>query len=168
MTQRCSVCRHPQRTEYESRALRGETYKLLGSESGAGEWAMRRHMDRHVPREMALAAAAADVANGDRLLHEVLELKAAAVSMRRRARAQDKIGAEIMAQREVREAVALLAKITGELPDPAHLTINVIQSAEFQRVTTVIMNILAPYPAVRAEIAAALAAEADADDTSPR
>ncbi|HZS61429.1 MAG TPA: hypothetical protein VFA43_19280 [Gemmatimonadaceae bacterium] len=117
---------------------------------------------------MALAAAAADVANGDRLLHEVLELKAAAVSMRRRARAQDKIGAEIMAQREVREAVALLAKITGELPDPAHLTINVIQSAEFQRVTTVIMNILAPYPAVRAEIAAALAAEADADDTSPR
>jgi len=162
MGRACTVCRNASVAEINGELARGVEHTALAERYGVGADAITRHSRVHLPRALARAAEADRVLHGDWLLIQVLQTKADASKMRRRFRAAGLAMAEVAAAREVRESLTLLARLVGELPDTAQLTIGVFQSVEFKRLTTVILSELDSHPEIKDRVAAALLAEADA------
>lgn len=162
--QPCSICVHPQRATLEDRALVGaESNRTIARGAGVSEWALNRHLLRHLPRELMLAARAKEVAHGDWLLPRVLELYDRARSVGRRCRVEGKVGGELGALREEREALSLVARMMGELPDVSPVTVAVMLSTTVSRVQSVLARELAGQPELLSRVATALGREADVD-----
>jgi hypothetical protein len=120
---------------------------------------MERHK-AHVPAALALARDAADAAHGDDLLAQVRSLNDKALSILRQAEADGDLRVALQAVRESRGTVELLARLLGELQDGA--TVNVLVSAEWTTVRTVVLQALAPYPEARLAVSQALIGSAHA------
>ena len=117
--------------------------------------ALRRHKE-HLPGKLAKAHKAREVARADDLLGQVRELTEEAQGILRRVKTKDPRTA-LVAIREVRGNLELLAKLLGELQDQAAVTVNVLATPEWMAIQTTIVRALEPYPDARAAVAVALA-----------
>ncbi|NVN88598.1 MAG: hypothetical protein HXX15_21170 [Rhodopseudomonas sp.] len=171
-SQRCQVCRHPERWRVELLKAGGASLDSLAEKFALERDAIHRHWHNHVSPEMKasylcgpaqlaeLAQKAA--AEGDsvldhlRMIRTVLTGQLAAMT-----EAGDGRGAAYVAGR-LTSTLETIARITGELGELARSTINIngnvaiMQSSEFAKVQAIMLRALAPFPEARGAVVVAL------------
>jgi hypothetical protein len=155
MPRTCSVCVHPERALIDQALIAGQTNRFIAVQFSLSATAVQRHKDNHMPASMALASQAAEVARGDSLLDQVRCLQARALGILEKAEQANDLRMALMAIREARGTLELLARLQGELQDTT--TVNVlVASPEWLTLRGRILQAIEPYPAARAALAEAL------------
>jgi hypothetical protein len=124
--------------------------------SATSRFALDRHRAQHVPAQLAHAQAARQQAAADALLDQVQALRDKALALLGQAEAQDDLRTALVGVREARACLELLAELEQRLD--RRPVVNVLVSAEWQRVRGALVTALAPYPQARAALASALVA----------
>ena len=101
------------------------------------------------------AQAAAEAAQADALLAQVVDLRDKALGVLDTAQRSADLRVALGAIREARGCVELLAKLAGQLKDAP--TVNILVSAEWQGLQAIILQALGPHAAARLAVAEALA-----------
>jgi hypothetical protein len=171
---RCAVCRHPERWRIELLKAGGASLDSLAAKFGLHRDAIARHWNRHVSAEMKagylagpvqlqdLAATAAEqgssVLDNLHAVRCVLMGQLSVMTEAGDARGAGYIGGQLV------KVLETIARISGELGDLARSTTyitnnNIAVLAEhpaFARVQAALLRALAPHPAARADVVAAL------------
>ena len=130
-------------------------FRDIAGQHGVSKSALVRHHDDHLPTALVKAQAAAEAAQADALLAQVVDLRDKALGILDLAEASDDLRVAVSAIREARGCVELLAKLAGQLKDAP--TVNILVSAEWQGLQAVILQALEPHVAARLAVAEALA-----------
>lgn len=155
MAQRCTVCDHAKRAEIDRVLVEGRTtpaalakrYRLVGR-------SVQRHAHKHLPAALAAARDVAETVRGGDLLARLLTYTADTETILAAAKKAKDYEIALKAIGRLEKQVELQAKLLGELRDGP--TVNVFVGAEWQQALAVILGVLRPHPALRAEIGAAL------------
>ena len=173
-SKRCQVCRHHERWRIELLRAGGASLEALATKFGLHKDAIHRHWRDHVtdqakagylcgPAELASLAERAAI-EGDsvldylRLCRTVLTGQLAAMT-----EAGDGRGAAYVAGQLTRTLEAI-ARVTGEIGELARSTVNIhgnvsmmlADSPAFAKVQATMLRALAPHPAARRDVVAAL------------
>jgi hypothetical protein len=157
VTRICTVCVHRRRREIDRALVRGEaSNRRIASQYGVSEIAVRRHKAAHLPRRLAQAQEAEDIAEADSLLEQVSSLHRRTLAILGLAEVEGEHKLALAAIREARSNLELLGKLMGELSEQQNTTINVLVLPEWVTVRSVLMRALAPYGEARLAVSAAL------------
>ena len=138
--QQCTICIHPQRTEIDQAITRGDAHRAIARQFGVSRHALDRHKKNgHIAQQIAKAAEAKEIAQAENLLSKITTLQETADRILDKAEKAGDIRAACAAIREVRGVLELMAKVTGELKGDG-VTVNIIQSAEFQQVIAILQE----------------------------
>ena len=151
MPRTCTVCPHPDRAAIDRALVRGEDVTAVSALFRVSADALTRHRDRHLPTLLAKARTAEEVAEAYDLLAQVRDLHATTLALLDKAEAAGKLGVAVMAVREARGNLELLAKLTQQLD--TRPTLNLLVAPEWLTVRAVLLEALAAYPEARATVA---------------
>lgn len=155
MPRTCTVCGDPNHAVIDAALVAGTPYRSIAKQYRCSEAAVQRHK-AHIPAELAQAQAAQDVAQADDLLAQVRALHTKALAILSTAEADGDLRTALAGIREARGCLELLAKLLGELDDRPQ--VNVLVSADWQALRTVLLLALLPYPEARLAVVEALEA----------
>ncbi len=155
MPRRCTICRHKQRAEIDKALVARQPFRTIADRFGVSKTALIRHHDDHVPAALVRAQEATEAAQADNLLAQVVDLRGRAIGILDTAVATDDLRVALGAIREARGCLELLGKLAGQIQ--AGPTVNILISAEWQGLQTVILKALEPHAAARLAGAEALA-----------
>jgi hypothetical protein len=142
---RCKSCRHPSHEEYDRDYFNGRITKSeYARRVGCSIPSVTRHLESHVPKNLAAATEAQAVANADTLLEDVKGLRKRAIGILETAEEAGDLKTALLGIREARSCMELLAKVEGQLKDTPQ--INFVLSAEWIELRTLIVTALDPYP----------------------
>jgi len=114
MGRKCRTCQHPRRDEIDRLLTSGRSYRTIADGFGLAATSLKRHANAHIPALLAEAHEVEVVADADDLLSQVTSLKTRMLGLLTQAeRARDVRGA-VLACREVRENIELLARLLIE------------------------------------------------------
>ncbi len=150
----CTICTHAERDALDAALLANESYRSITERYSVSAGAIARHKQEHIPAALAKASEASETARGDTLLDQVRRLHESTLRILTKAEDAEEYRTALMAIREARGNLELLAKLLGELNDSP--VVNVLVNPEWHHVRTVIVEALAPYPAARIVVAEAL------------
>ncbi len=156
MPRTCTVCVHKDREAIDQALVSGQSARALAALYRVSDDAITRHNAAHLPHALTKAQAARDVAQADSLLSEMQRLQKITLGILGRAVSADDLRTALVAIREARGNLELLAKITGELDERA--VVNLVVSPEWAQVRHTLLVALAPYPEARVAVAARLVA----------
>jgi hypothetical protein len=123
MSRTCTVCRHAERSTIDADLITGAPRRELARRYGLSATSVGRHADAHLTERLAQAAEAAQVdAHG--LLDRVQTLVADLEHMLAEAKAGRDFHGFLRVVRELRPAIELLGRATGELTTGS-VTVNV-------------------------------------------
>lgn len=152
---RCAVCRHPDRVAIDEALLRGEPVRAIAARFGTSKSTVHDHFKNvHVSKVLAKAADAAAVADGGALLAKVQEVEGEVRRLATKAERGGDVRGALTGQRELVRILELLGRLSGELR--SRTEINLVVSPQWQEVQRKILEALAPFPAARAAVVAAL------------
>lgn len=154
MARSCTVCQHPAIQAINAALVGGASCRELALIHSLSPDALERHRAAHLPKAMAHAQEAADVAHGDDLLGQVRTLQTRALTILDTAEGGGDLRTALGAIREARGCLELLARLLGELSDQP--VINLLVSPEWHQTRAVILQALAPHADARLAVAAAL------------
>jgi hypothetical protein len=156
MPRTCTVCAHPERAAIDKALVAGESCSTIAARyCTIGRMALERHAANHLPARLVKAHEAEEVARADDLLAQVRSLQARALAILDRAGMASDLRAALVAVREARANLELLAKLLGELQQEG--TVNLTVSTEWLGVRGVLLDALRPYPEAGMAVAGALA-----------
>ncbi len=155
MPRRCTICTHKKRTAIDKALVARQPFRHIAAQHRVSTSALVRHHDDHIPAALVRAQEAAEAAQADALLAQVCDLRDRALGILDTAEAEEDLKAAISAIREARGCVELLAKLAGQLKDAP--IVNILVSAEWRGLQTVILKALEPHAAARLAVAEALA-----------
>ncbi len=125
MPRTCTVCTHPQKENINKLLVAGTPSRNIAARFGASASAVFRHKQDHLPRALVAAAEARGIAHGASLLDQLRDLQTRARQILEEAANSGDLRTALMAVREARGCVELIAKTTGELSERhQHLHIN--------------------------------------------
>ena len=156
MPRTCTVCTHPERAAIDRALVQGAALRTIADQHGVSKTALIRHEDRHLPVLLTKARDADAVAQAGDLLGEVRGLHARTLALLDQAEREEKLGPALLAIREARHNLELLAKLTNQLD--TRPTLNLLVAPEWLTVRAVLLAALAPYPEARMAVAGRLAA----------
>ncbi len=156
MNQRCTTCAHAERPAIDLLLVNGRDVRDVAERFGLSKSSVDRHRANHLPAELAKAKAAEDVAHADDLLAEVQRLKARAFGILDKAEKAGKFVPAIMALREIRGCIELLAEMAQAID--RRPTVNLLVAPEWVHTRTALLDALRPYPEARIAVAARLEA----------
>lgn len=146
---------HPQRADIESALLQGISYRDIAGRYGLSKSAVERYSDK-LTSTLAKAQEAQEVANGDRLLAQVIDLQKQALEILEATKQGKDYRTSLSAIAQARACLELQAKLLGELQE--NTVVNVLVSPAWITVRTVLLQALEPYPEARVAVARALEA----------
>ncbi len=155
MPRRCTVCTHKKRTAIDKALVARQPFRTIADRFGVSKSALIRHSDDHIPAALVKAQEATEAAQADNLLAQVTDLRDRAIGILDTAVATDDLRVALGAIREARGCLELLGKLAGQLQDGP--TVNILVSAEWRGLHTVILNALEPHAAAKLAVAEALA-----------
>ncbi len=155
MPRRCTICTHANRSDIDQALVGRRPFRDIAGQFDVSKSALVRHHDDHLPASLVKAQEAAEAAQADALLAQVVDLRDKALSVLDKAEKSDDLRTAVSAIREARGCVELLAKLAGQLKDAP--TVNILVSAEWQGLQAVILQALEPHTAARLAVAEALA-----------
>jgi hypothetical protein len=154
MPKQCPVCVHSERQEIEKALLGSETLHQIAQRFSLSYWAVYRHRQKHLPKQLKKAQDVQEMIQADSLLRQMLYLQSRALTILRTAEASGELKTALGAIREARGNLELLAKLGGELAQEG--TINILVMPAWVSLRTVILRALESYPEARLKIAQAL------------
>ena len=155
MSRTCTICRHKQCDEIDQALVARQPYRYIATQYRLSTAALVRHSDDHLPAALVKAQEASEAAQADNLLAQVTDLRDRAIDILDTAVATDDLRVALGAIREARGCLELLGKLAGQLQDGP--TVNILVSAEWRGLQTVILKALEPHAAARLAVAEALA-----------
>jgi len=154
----CTVCRHKDRRDIESRAAKGDTARSIASDFAVSERSLQRHLAGHAIRSMekaAVASGARDLAAGLGLNEEVADLQDRTLAILTKAEKTAKThGRALAAIHEARLNLELLGKFTGKLKPETQ--VNVLVMPEWVSLRDRVLDALEPYPEALAAVLGAV------------
>ena len=160
MPRTCTICTHEERPAIDRALVQGASFRGIARDFGISEDAVTRHKAEHLPTLLVKAQEAEEAAAADDLLAELRSLQATTLSLLRKAERAGKLGTAVMAIREARGNLELLAKLTQQLD--SRPVLNLLVAPEWRAVRAVLLETLSAYPEARTAVTARLATlEAD-------
>ena len=142
MPRTCTVCCHTEREAIDGALVTGDAFRHIAARFDTSTGALQRHKAEHLPVTLAKAAEAMEVANGDSLLEQLQSLQSKALSILASAERAGDLRTALIAVREVRGVLELVARITGELSngnqDSGHTQVNVFRQLNIDQLLTIV------------------------------
>jgi hypothetical protein len=154
LPRKCTICIHPDREAIDRALVNKESFRYVSKQYSVTVSAIHRHNDAHLPASMTKAQEARPVTQADDLLTQVRNLQSRALSILGQAEVAGDLRTAILAIREARGNLELLAKLLGELQDSQ--AVNVLIAPEWLRVRGVILASLSPFPQAALALSEAL------------
>ena len=145
------MCDHETRTSIETALISGAPLRDIAGRYGVSKSALERHKADHLPAGLAKAREAEEAARADDLLSEVRGLQARTLAILESAEASGEHRTALAAIAEARRNLELLGKLAGELDERP--VVNVLVSAEWITIRTVLLEALSPYPQASTAVA---------------
>ena len=118
MARTCTVCAHPAHHRLDKLVIEGqESLRSVAHRHGLSKDALIRHRRAHIPKALAKAQEASEIAHGEDLLGQLRGLQARASQILEEAANSGDLRTALMAIREARSCLELDGKATGELMD---------------------------------------------------
>ena len=156
MPRTCTVCTHAQRRAIDRALVLQIPFRNIAPQFDLSPDAVYRHGREHLPALLAKAQEAEDAAAADDLLAQLRALQSTTLTLLEKAESAGKLGTAIMAVREARGNLELLAKLTQQLD--TRPTLNLLVAPEWLTVRAVLLEVLSAYPEARVAVAGRLAA----------
>lgn len=118
-------------------------------------YSLRRHRAGHLPARLVRAREAGEVAGATDLLEQLRALHERALRTLEDAEKQGEVRTVLLAMREARRNLELLARLTGPIDERP--IIPLLEHPEWVRFRDALFEALAPHPQVRREVADRLA-----------
>lgn len=115
MPRTCTVCRHGERASIDRAILAAEPIRVIAERYGLSRGAVQRHATAHVPARLAESHAARGVADADRLLSDLAQLREDAARVYSEAMRSEDFGAAIAGVREQHRIISTLLAVAGKL-----------------------------------------------------
>lgn len=155
MPQVCKVCQQPDLKAIDQALVAGTSPSVLAARySTIDRMSFQRHKENHLPKKLAKAQEAREVAQADDILAQLKALRNKAMSILLKAEQAGDYRTALAGVREARSCLELLAELEGELDRRPQ--VNILISSEWLAVRDVIMATLAHYPEARATVASHL------------
>lgn len=156
MPRKCTICEHERSEQITQALLRGIPYRELVDEYGVSMGALHRHK-QHITAQMMNSADAVEVSEPGIVMRRIALLNERAEQLYNEALKQKDTLNAVRVLKELREIVALYAKLTGELNTQSQVVHQHVHiSSEWVALRQTMLNALAPYPEARAALIAAL------------
>ena len=155
MPRPCATCRHPDRADIDASLVGGEPNRRVAARFALSEASVRRHRADHLPAALTQARAAAEVASADTLLDRLRSLNRETADVLRAAKVARGHDLRLRAIARAEKQIELEGRLLGELIDAP--TVNVAVLPEWLGLRAAVLRALAPFPAARLAVAAALA-----------
>lgn len=156
MPPRCSVCIHEARPAIDSALVAGQSFRNIAERFGTSATALFRHKAEHIAAALVKAQEASEVAQADSLLDQLRVLQTTTLRILRKAEDANAFIPAIMAIKEARGNLELLAKLLGELDERAQ--VNMLVAPEWLVARAALIEALRPFPEARTAVAERLAA----------
>jgi hypothetical protein len=153
---RCTVCTHPDRPAIDQALVNRRPFRDIARHFGVGKDAAVRHFDEHVAASLTKAHEAAEVAQADDLLTQVVTLRDRALGILDRAEDAGDLRTALRGVAEARACVELLAELSRQLD--RRPTLNLLVAPEWLVVRSTLLEALRPYPQAREAVTARLLA----------
>ncbi len=114
MGRKCRTCQHPRRDEIDRLLVSGRAYQTIADGFGLAATSLKRHARSHLPAVLGQAREAEVVASADDLLSQVTSLKTRMLALLGQAERAKDVRAAVLACREIRENIELLARLLIE------------------------------------------------------
>jgi hypothetical protein len=151
----CTVCTHPDRADIDAALVRGVSpYDLETIYSDLKRAAIERHKLNHLPTSLLKAQEAQEMADADRMLAELQEVKADVWRLKSKAEEGGDYRTAMSGFTHALKALELQAKLTQLISDAPQL--NLYISPEWMELRAVIVQALEPYPEASYEVLRAI------------
>ena len=155
MPRKCTICNHLQIEAINRALVENKSFRYVAEQFGISCTALHRHKAEHIPAKLVKAKQAETVTQADDLLAQVRDLQTRALSILQRAEVVGDLRTAVMAIREARGNLELLARLLGELQEGA--TVNVlVTSPEWLQLRTLLLAALEAYPEARRSVSEVL------------
>ncbi|MGA7911180.1 MAG: hypothetical protein WCC30_06495 [Candidatus Dormiibacterota bacterium] len=158
----CSICNHPERRDIDQQIAARIPLRKLAKRYGMSITALSNHNNRHVSKtEFATikrARAGISKASPQSALTRIEDGLVALEELMANSAKNKESAQWLNAYRERVRTLELVGKARGEFSDAPQVTINVWQTEDWGRIRATIFEVLAEYPAIRAELAKRLMA----------
>lgn len=149
---KCTICIHPMVEQINFAILEGkESFRTISHQFGVSVDALKRHAKNHIPKTLVKSQKAKEEARADSLIEKMKELQEKTDKILSQAEERGDLKTCLIAIRESRENVNLLAKLLGELQEG--LTVNILTNPEWIALRTKILEALEPYPEAKRALA---------------
>ena len=155
MPRTCTICSHPERAAIDRALIAGLPFRHIAAQWDVSTGALQRHKADDLPAMLVQANDADEAAHADDLLAQVRDLQATTLRLLTTAERTGKLGTAVMAIREARGNLELLARLTQQLD--TRPTLNLLVAPEWLTVRAVLLEALSPYPDARVAVAGRLA-----------
>ncbi len=166
MPRTCTICTHSERPAIDRALVQGAPLRNIAERHGVSLGAVHRHQTDHLPTLLTKAHDAEEAAAADDLLAQLHSLQATTLSLLAKAERAGKLGTAVMAIREARGNLELLAKLTQQLD--TRPTLNLLIAPEWLAVRSALYSALRPFPEAAAAASAALLALEGGDRADDR
>jgi hypothetical protein len=147
---RCTICSHESVGAIDRALIAGRPIRGIAKTFGASEDAVGRQR-AHLPKTLLNAHDVAESVRADELLAEATALQAKAWELLHAAEANDDQRTALMAVREIRGCLELLARVLGEIQDRPMFTL--VTALEWFVLRGALLTALAPFPEARSAVA---------------
>lgn len=154
MARTCTICSHPERAAIDGALVGGGGIPAIAAKYRVSEDALGRHKSGHVPAVLAKAAEAEEVSRADDLLAQLRSLQKRTLGLLDKAEGSGRLGTAVIAIREARGNLELLAEMTDQLD--RRPVVNLWLAPEWLAVRTALLSVLLGYPEARAAVASKL------------
>jgi hypothetical protein len=161
MPRRCSICTHGELEAIDTALVDGEPYRNIAAQFGISTSALQRHKRTHIPQSLMKAVVAEELMRADDLLAHVSELRKRALSILEEAEREGDLRSALLAIREARGCIELLAKLVGELKTGTEINV-VANNPVWISLRSEILRTLGPFPEAREAVSNALLEAPDA------
>src|SRR3972149_6462809 len=154
MSKRCTVCAHPKLRIIDGALVSGESVPKLARRVRLKEGALYRHRLVHLPDTLLAARGAAEIANADALMEQIVEALEVTRQYIKKAGERQDYRTCFIGIREWRRILEFLALLAGKVRQTPR--VNLLLTPEWIRARTAILDALQPYPEARLAVATAV------------
>src|SRR5829696_6358846 len=152
---RCTVCSYEHVGAIDRALIAARPIRGIAKTFGVSEDAVGRHRT-HLPKTLLKAHDVAETIRADELFAEAAALQTKAWELLHAAEANDDQRTALLAVREIRGCLELLARLLGEIQDRPMLTL--VTAPEWFVLRGALLTALAPFPEARSAVAGQLLA----------
>ena len=151
MARACNVCVHPQRKAIDQALVSGEPGPSVSAKWGVSPDSVKRHKAAHLPLRLVQQQTLDEAREALDVMHQLKAINAASVQVLRDARNGGQGGLVLAAVDRVLRQLELQAKLLGDLDERP--VVNIVMLPQWASLVSGLRSILAPYPAILAQVA---------------